>query len=183
MSTIIFSTMLLLTLSLASIGVSYAGETGGKSQKEREKALESKFWDEKNHTEELKYEISFLAKKLLDMSGEETITVSQEPIRKPFLGICSEVRPGGVELTCVTPGHNAKLAGLQTGDIVAELNGANLVSSKTSEVKERFYQELKVMKAGQVMAFKIYRGSEELDIDVTVGEINQPGYTMTIRRK
>lgn len=173
--------MKLLILVLMSIMT--ATTVAGELEKEHEKSKESKLWDEKNMQQELKYEISFLAKKLLDLSGEETMTVTQEPIRKAFLGICSEIRPGGIELTCVTPGHNAKAAGLQTGDVVIELNGVNFVKAKTSELKEAYYKQLMTMKKGQKMAFKVYRASELLDIDVTVGEINQPGYTMTIKRK
>jgi hypothetical protein len=66
--------------------------------------------------EELRHEISYLAKELLDLSGEDSITVEQPAFMKPFIGICSEVLPEGVKLTCITPKHNAAKAGLTTGD-------------------------------------------------------------------
>lgn len=171
--------LVLIALATTSQHV-FAGES---KEYEKKKEKDLKAWTKEKHQDEIKYEISFLAKKLLDISGEETITVSQDPIRKPFLGICSEITPGGVQLTCVTPGHNAKAAGLQTGDMVVELNGVNLVSSKMDEIKEAYYHQLMNMKTGQSMQFKVYRGPEELEIPVTVGEINHPGYIMTIKRK
>jgi len=133
--------------------------------------------------EELKYEISFLAKKLLDMSGEETITISQEAYSKPFLGVCSAVTPGGVQLTCITPGHSAEAAGLRTGDLVVEIDAIKMMAPSSNVVKKAYFGAIDKMKTGQKMSFTVYRGPDEKNIEVTVGELNQPGYTMTIRRR
>lgn len=183
MKTMIFKRQLTGLILLATAVVLQVSHAGESKALEKKQGKDIKAWTKEKHQDEIKYEISFLAKKLLDMSGEETITVNQDPIRKPFLGICSEITPGGVQLTCVTPGHNAKAAGLQTGDMVVELNGVNLVSSKMGEIKEAYYHQLMNMKTGQSMLFKVYRGPEALEIPVTVGEINHPGYIMTIKRK
>jgi predicted metalloprotease with PDZ domain len=79
--------------------------------------------------EELRHEISYLAKELLDLSGEDSITVEQPAFMKPFIGICSELLPEGVKLTCITPGHNASKAGLMTGDLVISINDIDLIIS------------------------------------------------------
>lgn len=155
-------------------GIAHAGEKDKEKGKHKE-------WH--SNEEELKYEISFLAKKLLDMSGKETITVSQEPYTKPFLGVCSAVTPGGVQLTCITPGHNAEAAGLRTGDLVVKIDDLKLMAPSTGDVKKAYFGTIERMKTGQKMTFTVYRGPDEKTVEVTVGELSQPGYTMTIRRK
>ncbi len=167
---------LFMAASLVSVSLAYADEEGDKG-KDKSK------WKEHSKEEELKHEVSYLAQKLLDMSGEDTLTVSQEPYMKPFLGVCSAINPGGVQLTCITPGHGAEAAGLRTGDMIVEVDGVSLTSSKSESVKKIYYDTLGSMKTGQVFTFKIFRGAEEKTIRATVGKLSQPGYTLTIRRK
>jgi len=169
---------LFLVFYFVSAPFAIAGE---ESEEQKHKTISE--WKGHSKEEELKHEVSYLAEKLLEMSGKDTLTVAQEPYMKPFLGVCSSVTPGGVQLTCITPGHSAEASGLRTGDIIAEVDGVSMISSKTATIKKTYYEMLGSMKTGQVMTFKIFRGSEEKTIKATIGKLSQPGYTLTIRRK
>lgn len=168
--------VLFVAASLLAAPLANAGE-------EYDKGKHKGKWKQHSKQEELKHEVSYLAQKLLDISGEEMLTVTQEPYKKPFLGVCSAVSPGGVQLTCITPGHAAEAAGLRTGDMVVEIDGISMLSPKTENVKKVYYDKLGAMKKGQILTIKVFRGSEEKTIKATVGEFSQPGYTLTIRRK
>lgn len=180
----------LLSLAVVEAVAGDAGESAKKDEKfskdydKHSSKKHSKKHSEKSIKEmELKSEIGFFAQKLLDVSGEDTLTISQEPFTKPFLGICGDPRAGGVKLTCITPGHNAEAAGLRTGDVVYQLDDIDFTSPNARIVKKAYYDYLGKMKTGQVITFRVYRGSSKETIDVTVGKLSQPGYIMTIRRK
>lgn len=134
--------------------------------------------------EELKHEISFLAKKLLDKSGQDTITVKQPAIQKPFLGVCPEPGPNGLKLDCITPGHNAAKAGLQTGDLVLSINGLSMKNSGSDKHahKSAYHQVFSSLETGKELTLVLLRGSQEMTIKVTVGAISHPAYTMTISK-
>jgi predicted metalloprotease with PDZ domain len=169
----IIATVAFLTLSM---GPGYAGEEKDKDEK-------SKLKKKKMHEKEIKNEIGYFAMKLLDMSGEDQLTLSQEPFAKPFLGVCSEITKVGVNLPCITPGHKAAAAGLLTGDRVIELNGIDLVSNDTTRVKKDYYNVLMNMQTGDVLTMKIMRGAKEMEFKPTVGKLMQPGYELVIYRK
>ena len=133
--------------------------------------------------EELRHEISFLAKKLLDKSGGDSITIEQPAYMKPFIGICSDVSRRGVKLTCITPGANASKAGLKTGDLVISINDIDMVTSSSRESEEAFYGITKTMKAGDKLVMKLIRKGEKQTITATVGDIGQPAYTLTVSKK
>lgn len=177
--------VLLLSFSVGAVCADEKSDVKGKAHtKVHAKAhKEHSHHKEFSHEDEIKYEISFLAKKLLDNSGKEQITFSQEPYRKPFLGVCSHVTPGGVQLTCITPGHSAEAAGLRSGDLVVKINDIKMMAPNTGKLKKIYFGMIDQMKTGEKMSFTVYRGPDEKTIDVIVGELSQPGYTMTIRRK
>ena len=132
---------------------------------------------------ELKHEISFLAKELLDLSGEDSITVEQPAFMKPFIGICSEVYPKGVKLTCITPGNSAAAAGLKTGDLILKINDVDVTGSNKRESSKAYYGVVKSMKIGDKLAMKLIRKGKEQLITVTVGAISHPAYTLTVKKK
>lgn len=134
--------------------------------------------------EDLKHEISFLAKKLLDMSGQESITVDQPAYMKPFIGICSDVIiRKGIKLTCITPSHGAAKAGLKTGDLVIAINGVDMTKMDSNDDESGFYRLINSMKTGDVLAMKLLRNGQEKSFDVKVGSIDQPAYTLTVKKK
>lgn len=141
-----------------------------------------------SNEEELKHEISFLAKKLLDMSGEDSATVEQKAFMKPFIGICSDVTPGGIKLTCITPGHNASKAGLKTGDLILSINGIDMIGIDKNRVhkkanKNPFYSLTKTMKIGDQLVMKLLRNGQKQEITAIVGAVSQPAFTLTVRKK
>ena len=133
---------------------------------------------------ELKYEISFLASKLLDESGKDTITIKQPAIQKPFLGVCPKPGVKGLKIECITPGHSAAKAGLKTGDLILSINGLSMASSDSNKDAHKwsYNKVFDSLETGKELELKLLRGGQEMVIDVTVGSIRHPAYTMTISR-
>ena len=133
---------------------------------------------------ELRNEISFLAKKLLDMSGENELTIKQPSINKPYLGICGEPSHSGVLLTCVTPGHNAQKAGLKTGDVIISINGVSMLSQQAHkhDSANAYYKMMGAMKTDDILKLTLLRHGKERQKDVPVGKLSQPSYTLIIKR-
>lgn len=134
---------------------------------------------------ELRNEISFLAKKLLDKSGKNELTIEHPAVKKPFLGICGEPGHHGVLLTCVTPGHNAHKSGLQTGDMITSINAVSMLgqrSGKHDSKKSAYMAMMNKMKADQVLKLILLRQGKEIEKNVTVGVLKQPSYTLIIKR-
>lgn len=133
---------------------------------------------------ELRSEISFLAKKLLEMSGKSELTIKQPSVNKPFLGICGEPGHNGVLLTCVTPGHNAYQAGLQTGDIITSINGVSMLGqhSHKHDSMNVYYTLMGKMKADDRLKLTLLRHGEEIQQTIPVGILKQPAYTLIIKR-
>lgn len=157
--------ILLLSFSLAS----YAGE-----DKECEWLCDE---------ESIKLEIGYMAKKLLDKSGKDSYTVEFKSYLKPFIGICTKMLDKGIELTCVTPGTQAEKNGLKTGDVVIKMNDKGLEQSgDLSKKKKKYFSVVNNMKIGDVIKMSVERAGENLEIDVTVGALNHPGYTLTITK-
>ena len=132
--------------------------------------------------EDLRNEISFLAMKLLDISGEDSITIEQAGYMKPFIGICSNVTPKGVRLTCVTPGHNAFKAGLKTGDLITSINEIVMTQSDKAGSKKAYYGFVKAMKTGDSLAVTFMRKGEERSVEFKVGAVYYPAYTLTVKK-
>jgi len=128
--------------------------------------------------EELKNEISYLAKQLL-----ASITIEQPAYMKPFIGICSDVIPRGIKLTCITPGHNASKAGLKTGDLIISINDVDMTGLSKRDKKNAFYDLTKSMKTDDPLALKFIRKGKERSITFKVGAVSHPAYTLTIKNK
>lgn len=136
---------------------------------------------------ELRNEISFLAKKLLDQSGKNELTIVQPSVQKPFLGICGEPGHHGVLLTCVTPGHNAHKSGLQTGDMITSINGVSMLGQRSHSHDHKsennaYMTMMNKMKTDQVLKLLLLRQGKEVNLSVKVGALNQPSYTLIIKR-
>jgi len=129
-------------------------------------------------------EISYLAKKLLDKSGKDSYTVKQPAYTKAFIGICTAINEQGVLLTCVTPGTEARKAGLLTGDIVTQINGRDVPGEDSKkESKSAYWDIIKNMKVGDVLEFSLIRDGKPLKLDVGVGELTHPEFTLSIKNK
>jgi len=78
---------------------------------------------------------------------------------------------GGALIGDVSPNTPASKAGLQRGDIVLELNG------KSVEGPDDLSVNISEMAPGSVAHLKIFRGGQEKDMDVTLGEYPETGKT------
>lgn len=141
-------------------------------------ALSGDEYSEKHLTSE----IGFLANKLLKMSGEDTYSIEVASYQKPFIGICTEIKEQGLVLTCVTPGTQAHKGGLKTGDIVTQLKSFNLVNSNEKRTKRNYYGVVESMKTGEVIPFTLIRNGETMKLDIEVGAISHPGYSLKISK-
>ncbi|NND82010.1 MAG: PDZ domain-containing protein [Gammaproteobacteria bacterium] len=135
--------------------------------------------------EDIKREVSYMAKKLLDMSGQDSYTVEQPPMVKPFIGICTGMKPEGIQLTCISPDSQAAKAGLKTGDLVLSMNGVSMASQADHKeaADSGYWSIVKKMKTGDVLKFKVLREGKQQDINVAVGSLSHPGYKLVISRK
>ena len=140
---------------------------------------ECKWCDE----ESIKVEIGYLAKKLLDLSGEDTYSVEIKAYMKPFIGVCMQPIDKGIELTCITPGSQAEKNGLKTGDIITKMNDQDLQLKSDKEAhKKESLSVIKKMKTGDLIKMIVDRAGESIELDVTVGALSHPGYKLTVTK-
>jgi len=159
-----------ILLSLSFTFTALAGE---------EKEKECEWCDE----ESIKLEIGYMAKKLLDMSGKDSYQVEVKSYMKPFIGICTKMLENGIELTCVTPGTQAEKNGLKTGDVVTRMNDKGLEQSgNLNKKKKQYFSVVNNMKTGDVIKMTLVRAGETIEIDVTVGALEHPGYRLTVTK-
>ena len=129
-------------------------------------------------------EISFLAKKLLDMSGEDSILVMLDAVMKPFIGICSQLIKEGVELTCINPDSQAQKGGLKTGDVMLSINGIDMAKEPTKKEKDHpFWSIVKNMETDDILKIELSRGGERMMFDVSVVAIRHTGYELKVTKK
>lgn len=172
LSTVFASLLALIVFAFSS--AAYAGEKDKKGEKTDK--------DKEYSQEEIKREISFLAKKLLDMSGEDQISIESPAVEKPFIGVCSMVNSDGVKLTCITPDSQADKNGLKTGDVVVNINGLDMREGEGNEHGQHYWKVVKNMKTGEVLKMQIVRAGQPMELDVTVGSLTHPSYDCDIRR-
>jgi S1-C subfamily serine protease len=131
--------------------------------------------------EHIKREISYLAKKLLDMSGKKSVTVEAPAFDRPFIGICAEITPEGVKITCVTPGTQAAKNGLRTGDIVTRMKGVDQHNNgDMTRTKRGYYNIVENMKTGEQIPMSLIRDGKPMELVVTVGSLSHPAYTLKV---
>lgn len=174
---------LLLSLSLGVSVSSFADEDSKKEKHSDKKTHVKKEHAKKgkhSKKEDIMLEISYLAKKLLDMSGEDMVTVTSPSVVKPFIGVCSSIQSNGVKLTCITPESQADKNGLKTGDVITYINGISMNEGDNEKRMHAYWDVVKTMKVGDVLKLGLIRAGKELDIDVTVGSLSHPAYTLTV---
>ena len=137
-----------------------------------------------DHSEEdLLREVSFLAMKLLEMSGKDSYVVQSEALVKPYIGICTHIKEEGISLTCITPGSGAAKAGLKTGDLVMSIKGIDLSEKGDPKNQKKNYMlAFRDLKIGEPVKFVLRRGSETMEVDVTVGSLSHPAFKLEINR-
>jgi len=136
------------------------------------------------HAEDkIKLELSYLALKLLDLSGEDTYVVESDAVAKPYVGICMDMKKEGILLTCVTPDSGAAKAGLKTGDLIKSINGLSLAKQDDKHnSKGNYWKIFGEMEIGDKLMVNVSRGDKELDIAVKVGSLSHPSYRLEIKK-
>ncbi len=143
----------------------------------------SKTGDYKSKKEDIMLEISFLAKKLLDMSDEDEIVVKSPAVLKPFMGVCSMVNDNGIKLTCITPASQAEKFGLKTGDIITAINGLSMaVPEQTHTDKHPYWKVVKSMEIGSLLKMNVLRDGQQQKINLIVGSLTHPAYELKVSR-
>jgi len=134
--------------------------------------------------EDVKLEISYLAKQLLDLTGKDSYTITSEAVVKPFIGICTQIEESGIQLTCITPDSQAAKAGLLTGDLITGINGQSMAGqkSKKKDQKENYWSIIKSIKPGDELKMELERDGKSRTVDVTVGSLSHPAYTCDISK-
>lgn len=134
--------------------------------------------------EEIKREISYLAKKLLDMSGEDSVTVESAAVVKAYIGICTNPMDEGLKLTCVTPDSAASRAGLQTGDLVTAINESSMAGQKSykDDPDGNYWDLVNNMKPKDKLEFTLQRDGDQKKLAVEVGSLEHPAYSCRISR-
>ncbi len=138
--------------------------------------------EKQDKKQEIMQEISFLAKKLLDMSGEKSVVVTSPAVIKPFIGVCSNIENKGVRLTCITPDSQADKNGLKTGDLITSINDVSMNKEGNKEHVYAYWDVVKNMDVGDVLKIELIRAGTTLEIDVTVGSLSHPAYTLEVKR-
>ncbi|NNM29518.1 MAG: PDZ domain-containing protein [Akkermansiaceae bacterium] len=96
--------------------------------------------------------------------GEGPFAKKPEPA-KAYLGVAAEAREeGGVEVTRVLEDTAAADAGLETGDVILEIDGEEI------EDMENFLEVLKGMEPGDKIELTVLRDGEDKTIEVELGE-------------
>lgn len=92
--------------------------------------------------------------------------ISGEPLQTAFLGVrLDNVTTGraGALITEVTPGTAAESAGLEVGDVVVEVSGVPVVSSRDLQA------QIRVHRPGTTVELVVLRDGEEIVVPVTLG--------------
>lgn len=177
-------TFFALCLTPISYAMDSKSELGIKQDKKQiEKSAMKKSKQHDSDKEEIMSEISFLAKKLLDSSGKDSLVLKSPSVMKPFIGVCSKIIPLGIELTCISPASQAQKDGLKTGDIVITINGVSMEQVPNKREKENPYWDIvHNMKTGDVLKIGLLRGGKNIQLEVTVGALSHPAYELKITR-
>lgn len=172
---------LLMIALLGNATAAYAGHhEGKKSHKMHEGKAET---NHEANKDEIMRELTYLAQKLLDMSGEGAVTVKSPSVEKAFIGVCSKLGGRGVKLTCITPESQADKNGLKTGDIVTEMNGISMKKRAEQEKHDHPYWDIvHSMKTGDVLKMDILRAGKQVKVDVTVGSIMSPAWVLEVKK-
>lgn len=175
-----FNVKLAITLVSFALLASSPGAYAGKDGKDKK--------SKKDSQAEIEWEISYLAKRMLDLKGVEYYVIERDGVTKPYIGICTEMKSPGVVLTCVTPDSQAYKSGLKTGDLVTSINDISMANQeslpKDKKSKEPSYWNIvHNMKVGDQLKFDLLRAGEPVTISLKVGSLNHPTYRLEIGKK
>lgn len=130
--------------------------------------------------EDIEKEVSYLAKKLLELAGTEEYTIEKPPTSKAIIGACFEVTKSGINLTCITPGLSPQEEGLITGDVIVEINEINFVRENMESSQSALDKLVKNIKNGDILRMGYKVGSSVKYVDIEVRQLTSPGFTFKV---
>ena len=166
------SPVLVLLAAVLLATNSYAGKGEGKG-KDSQSAIES--------------EISYLAKRLLDLKGTDSYTIERTAFTKPYIGICTDMKKPGVAITCVTPDSQASKSGLKTGDLMTSINGISMADQNPHPMvkknsKPSYWTVVNNMKVGDKLNIELLRAGEPVTLNVIVGSLQHPAFKLEVKK-
>lgn len=132
---------------------------------------------------DIEKEIAYLAKILLEKSGTESYTLSQERKYQPVIGACFAIKPFGVILTCITPDLDPQKKGMKTGDIITKINDINFDNDDSAVNKKLFSKMIDGLKTGEILSIEYTnKAKQKKNVNITVAEVAYPGFTLQVRQ-
>lgn len=132
--------------------------------------------------EDIEKEASYLAKKILEVTGEKQYTLEKPPTFKAAFGACLEVTEHGVKLNCITPDLDPQKKGMAIGDVITSINGLGFVSGDKLLSHKRLHSIIDHMKPGDILQVTFNREKQQKTVDIEVGKITHPGFTFKVSR-
>ncbi len=117
--------------------------------------------------------VSFIASQIIQTghvthTGRAALGISAESV-DPFLAAQDNLSVDhGVLITNVQSGGPAAQAGLQPGDVIVQINNAQVTDLSTLEDVLASYSP------GQTVSVHVYRGNQQLTVNVRLGELTVP---------
>jgi S1-C subfamily serine protease len=114
--------------------------------------------------------VRFIAPQIIDTgtvshTGRAALNVGVEPIDPNLAQMNNLPVTSGVLITTVQPGGAAAKAGLQTGDVIVQVDNTPVVDTPTLS------DALLNKDPGSTVAVHIYRGNQQMTMNVTLGEL------------
>lgn len=176
----------LIAVALLFLGCSVSGMTEETSIKKEGLVKKGDFGKPPyKSVEEIKREISYLSKMLLEVTGEDEYKIEASAYVRPFIGGCFDQKPEGVLITCITPGYQAEKAGVQTGDLLLAINDESMALKADKDKKAekgRFFDIVRSMKTNDKLRLTLLRSGEKRTIDLVVGSVIHPAYSLQVKK-
>lgn len=141
----------------------------------------------RSELEKARAQLESAAREVARLSAEVTAPVVEEFRRRwpagerqrTMLGIVIEDAGRGVRVNAVTPGGPADEAGLQTGDVILSIDGAELGGEPGTSPSRLLIDQLSRVRPGDEVALRVQRDGRALDLQATARESFPFSFTFT----
>ena len=130
---------------------------------------------------DIEKEIAFLAKNLLELTGQNSYTITKEKTFQPMFGACFNINGQGIKLTCITPDLDPHKKGLLTGYIITKINDISFVNKDLQVSKKLFQKFITGMNPGDNLAVNyINHNQQNKSVVIVVAKVDYPGFKLTV---